>query len=220
MDEKVIDRLFSKTKIYYNGNIHANLMTKIHSKLLDISAERLFEHPEYLIQSTMSDFLNSHLRNTEFVAKTEVNAFGQKRIDVAVVHQEKDAPFVFYELKTYIKTREIIVKEKDIYQDIVKLAIKKKELPYCRAYMLIAGKTKVLKKALLVDKTLLLPEKFTNPSNRAIITHDLSFFEAQGVDISIIKKAKSVGIDKITISLSRWKNYDGMAVVTWRINRL
>lgn len=220
MEKNIIDKLFSSDELYFNDRIHANLTTKIQSVLLDRLAENLLEQAEYMVQATINDFLNSHLRNTIFSAITEVIAFAQKRIDNAVIYTETNSPLVFYEVKSFIKLRENRVKQKEIYQDILKLAIKKKELPYCEAYMLMAGRTEVLKKALVVDKSLILPDKFIDITNRTAITHDLTFFKDQNVNEALLKKAMTLKIKKISISPSRWSNYKGMAVLTWRINKI
>jgi len=219
MEQQIIDNLFSKEKLYFNENIHSNLTTKIQSVLLDRKAERLLDQAEYMVQATINDFLNNQLRNTAFSAVTEVNAFAQKRIDNAIIHTATNSQIVLYEVKSYIKSRENRVNDKSIYNDIVKLAIKKKELPYCEVYMLIAGRTKVLKQALVEEKTLQLPHKFLDLHNRSSITHDLAFFK-DNIEKTIFEKAVKDGIKRISISPSRWRNYEGMVVLTWRINKI
>lgn len=41
MDQELIDKLFSKSELWYNENIHKNLLSKILSVLVDRKAERL-----------------------------------------------------------------------------------------------------------------------------------------------------------------------------------
>lgn len=142
MEQAIIDKLFAKDKLWYNQNIHANLMSKIHSVLIDRKAERLLNQDEYKIQATINDFVSGHLRNTQFSASREWNY-----IDNVVLHTRLGAPMVLYEVKSFIKDHENSINIKDIFKDILKLAIKKKVYPYIEAYMLIVGKTKVPKDA-------------------------------------------------------------------------
>jgi hypothetical protein len=214
MDQELIDKLFSKSELWYNENIHKNLLSKILSVLVDRKAERLLNQDEYKVQSTINDFISSHLRNTPFSADRE-----WKYIDNAVIHTLSSAPMVLYEVKTFIKNHENNINPKSIFKDILKLAIKKKEYPYIEAYMLIAGKSKVPKNA-LENQVLQLPNKFTDIHNRSSVELELSFFEKLKIDKKTIENANKLKIDKVSVSPSRWRNYDGMCAISWRINKL
>jgi hypothetical protein len=220
MKRAIINKLFSREELHFNESIHSNLITKIISVLLDKKAEGLLEQSEYLVQDTINDYLVGHLRHTLFTGYKEVNAFGQKRIDNAVIQVQSKSPLVFYEVKSYIRSNENRVNSRLVYQDILKLAIKKKELPYTEAYLLLAGREKVIKKALVEDKTLLLPHKFDDRYNRSSNTFDIKFFISKHVEESIIRRATNDRIKKISLSPSRWRNYGGMAVITWRVNKV
>jgi hypothetical protein len=214
MEQERINKLFSKDELWYNENIHANLMSKIHSVLIDRKAERLLNQDEYTIQSTINDFISGHLRNTIFSTIREWNY-----IDNAVIHTNSAEPLVLYEVKSYIKSHENSINAKTIFKDILKLAIKKKEYPYIEAYMIIAGKTKVPRES-LKSGSLELPNKFEDATNRSSVEFDISYFESLKVEKSQLKKANKLKIDKVSISPSRWKNYDGMCAISWRINKL
>ena len=101
MEQEIINKLFSKDELWYNENIHANLMSKIHSVLIDRKAERLLNQDEYTIQSTINDFISGHLRNTIFSTIREWNY-----IDNVVIHTNSEEPLVLYEVKSYIKAHE------------------------------------------------------------------------------------------------------------------
>lgn len=126
---------------------------------------------------------------------------------------------VLYEIKTFIKKQEVRINKKAILQDVLKLAIKKKKYTSIEAYMLIAGKIEVIKPALISDH-LLLPNKFGDVYNRASMTLSLSRFKEVSVKEDLIDKAERLGIKTISISPSRWRQYDGMCVISWRINKL
>lgn len=211
MNQKILDELFSNKKLWYNENFHSPLMSKILSVLIDRNAERLLNQDEYKVQSTINDFICGHLRNTPFSADRE-----WKYIDNRVFHTASKEPMVLYEVKSFIKPHENRVDSRLIYKDILKLAIKKKEFPYIEAYMLIAGKSKVLSDAL--EKGVLLPNKFTNTKNRESKELSISIFEK--VDKKILGKARDLNIKKVSVSPSRWKNYDGMCAISWRINKI
>ena len=214
MDIITLNNLFSKNELWFNENIHSNLISKILSSLIDKKSEKILEQDEYFIQATINDYLIRQLSNTKFTSKREL-----ENIDITVIHTNKVEPIVLYEVKSYIKKSESKIKPKDIYKDILKLTIKKKELPYINAFMLIAGKTKVLKDA-FENKKLLIPDKFNNIKNRRAMVLNLEFFELQNLDAKLIEKARKLNIKQISISPSRWKNYDGMCVATWKINKI
>jgi hypothetical protein len=214
MDKKILNKLFSKDELWYNENIHANLVSKILSALIDKKAEKTLEQDEYFVQGRINDFITGHLRNTQFSTKRE-----NKSTDIAVILSDTEEPIILYEVKTYIKKHEIKINPKDIYKDILKLAIRKKEIPYINCYMLIAGKTKVSKDA-FDNNGLKLPNKFDNTNNRTAIELTLDFFESQKIESKLLEKAKKLKIKEISISPSRWKNYDGMCAITWKINKI
>jgi hypothetical protein len=214
MVQETIDKLFAKDELWYNENIHANLMSKIHSVLIDRKAERLLNQDEYKIQSTINDFISGHLRNTIFSTIREWNC-----IDNAVIHTKSCKPMVLYEVKSYIKAHENNINAKTIFKDILKLAIKKKEYPYIEAYMVIAGKAKVPKES-LNSGVLELPNKFDNVTNRSSFEHDISYFENLEIDGNYLNRAKELKIKKVSVSPSRWRNYDEMCAISWRINKL
>ena len=214
MEQAIIDRLFSKSELHYNENIHQRLFSKIHSVMIDRAAEGLLSQDEYLVQATINDFLSNHLRNTIFSTQRE-----WKYIDNAVIHSASEEPMVLYEVKSFIKPQENRVNVKLIFKDLLKLAIKKAEYPYIEAYMIIAGKTKVPKDA-LNDAKLELPNKFIDKHNRSSMIHDLQYFKNLRIKKRLIEQAKKLGVKKISISPSRWRNYDGMCTISWRINKL
>ncbi len=214
MVQETIDKLFAKDELWYNENIHANLMSKIHSVLIDRKAERLLNQDEYKIQSTINDFISGHLRNTIFSTIREWNY-----IDNAVIHTKSGKPMVLYEVKSYIKAHENNINAKTIFKDILKLAIKKKEYPYIEAYMVIAGKANVPKES-LNSGVLELPNKFDNVTNRSSFEHDISYFENLEIDGNYLNRAKELKIKKVSVSPSRWRNYDEMCAISWRINKL
>jgi hypothetical protein len=213
MDSIVLNNLYAKNELYYNENIHSNMISKILSVLIDKFAERLDEQDEYFIQAKINDFLNNQLRNSQFFAHRE-----WKNIDNVVSVKDSNEPLVLYEVKTYIKKSEKKINPNEIYKDILKLAIQKYEKPHLNAYMLIAGKTNVAKDA-FSKGALNLPNKFENIYNRNSIVHDIDFFMDKIKNSKLLEKAKKLNIKQISISPSRWKNYNGVCVLTWRINK-
>jgi hypothetical protein len=214
MNKRTLNRLFSQDELWYNENIHSNLMSKIHSVLIDRKAERLLNQDEYRVQSTINDFITGHLRNTPFSAVREWH-----NIDNVVIHNTSSEPMVIYEVKSFIKPHENTVNPKLIFKDILKLSLKKLEYPHIEAYMIIAGKSRVPKQA-LNSKTLLLPNKFIDGHNRSSITIELSYLEELRVEQRFIELANKHEITRISISPSRWRNYDGMCAISWRINKI
>lgn len=214
MEQIIIDKLFSKDELWYNENIHSNLISKILSVLIDRRAERLLAEDEYMVQATINNFITGHLRNVPFKTQRE-----WKFIDNAVLSAASDEPLVLYEVKSFIKPHENRISSKAIFKDILKLAIKKKEYPYIEAYMIIAGKSKVPKLA-LNNGELLLPNKFIDSKNRTSVELDISFFIGLKIEKKLLNEAQNLKIKQISISPSRWRNYDGMCAISWRINKL
>ncbi|MDD2200143.1 MAG: hypothetical protein PHE08_10500, partial [Bacteroidales bacterium] len=91
--------------------------------------------------------------------------------------------------------------------------------PYIEAYMIIAGKSKVPKLA-LNNGELLLPNKFIDSKNRTSVELDISFFIGLKIEKKLLNEAQNLKIKQISISPSRWRNYDGMCAISWRINKL
>jgi len=214
MEKEIINRLFSKDELWYNETIHSNLMSKILSVLIDRRAEGLLAEDEYMVQATINNFITGHLRNTPFRTQREWNF-----IDNSVLCVASEEPMVLYEVKSFIKTHENRIRPKAIFKDILKLAIKKNEYPYIEAYMIIAGKTKVPKDA-LNKGVLLLPNKFTDLKNRTSLELDISFFAGLKIEKRLLNEAQNLKIKQISISPSRWRNYDGMCAISWRINKI
>lgn len=214
MNERIINRLFSNEELWYNENIHSNLMSKIHSVLIDRKAERLLNQDEYSVQSTINDFISGQLRNTIFSSERE---WGQ--MDNVVIHSASNEPLVIYEVKTFIKAHENTIRPRTVFKDILKLSIKKLEYPHIEAYMVIAGKTRVPEQA-LNNGTLLLPNKFQDIHLRSSMSFDLSYFQQLGVDRNLLELAAEYEITNISISPSRWRNYDDMCALSWRINKI
>jgi hypothetical protein len=85
--------------------------------------------------------------------------------------------------------------------------------------MVIAGKAKVPKES-LNSGVLELPNKFDNVTNRSSFEHDISYFENLEIDGNYLNRAKELKIKKVSVSPSRWRNYDEMCAISWRINKL
>lgn len=214
MQQVIIDELFSKDKLWYNEKIHSNLLSKILSVLIDRRAENLLAEDEYMVQATINNYITGHLRNSPFRTQREWNF-----IDNAVLYTASEEPMVLYEVKSYIKPHEDRISPNTIFKDILKLAIKKKKFQYIEAYMIIAGKSKVPKDAFNKEE-LLLPNKFADLKNRASIELDISFFTELKIEKRLLKEADNFDIKQISISPSRWRNYDGMCAISWRINKV
>lgn len=214
MEQEIIDKLFSKDELWYNESIHSNLISKILSVLIDRRAEKLLAEDEYMVQATINNFITGHLRNTPFRTQRE-----WKLIDNAVLYTATEEPMVLYEVKSFIKPHENKISPKAIFKDILKLALKKKEYPQIEAYMIIAGKSKVPKDA-LNNRELLLPNKFTDLKNRTSVELDISFFAELKIEKRLLNEAQILKIKQISISPSRWRNYDGMCAISWRINKI
>lgn len=222
---EIYQNLFGKEKsnLWYNENIHNSLVAKIVSYLVSNQTEDNIDLNEDEIQSVSHKFLNHKLNNTEYRAKREPNAFDQKRLDNLVDHIKSDTAMVYYEIKTMIKSKENKLNPNSVYPDIIKLAIKKKEEPNCRVYFLLAGKEKVFKEAIEISKTVVLPNKFEDKYNRKSILLTIEFLKkeiTQKKFIGLIAKMEELGIKKISISPSRWKIFESMAVLTWKINKV
>lgn len=214
MEQVIIDNLFSKEELWYNESIHSNLLSKILSVLIDRRAEGLLAEDEYMVQATINNFIAGHLRNTPFRTQREWNF-----IDNAVLFTASEEPMVLYEVKSFIKPHENRISPKAIFKDILKLAIKKKEYPYIEAYMIVAGKSKVLKES-LNKGALLLPNKFIDLKNRTSIELGIECFAELKIEKRLLEEAKNYKIKHISVSPSRWRNYDGMCAISWRINKI
>ncbi len=212
MKQEILDRLFSKNHFHYNEKVHGRLISKIHARLLDKQAEGLLDQDEYMVQATINDFVGGQLRNTDFKARRE-----WKHIDNAVLHCEGDEPMVLYEVKTFIKNHENAVDVTKVFKDVLKLAIKRKEYPGVKTYLIIAGRTKVIKNA-FESNILNMPNKFKNPRNRSSLQYNIDYFEGLYIDNSLLEFARSLNLLTVLLRPSRWRHYDGMCSICWQID--
>lgn len=209
-----MNQLFSRDGLWFNENIHNNLMSKIFSFLTDIKSEDTLNQDEYIIQSIVDVFLSGKLRNTEYYARRE-----WRGIDNAVFSKAKEEPIVLYEIKSYIKPHEKNVSKKDIMKDIIKLAIKKREYGNIDAYILIAGNSKVIKNS-ISKFDINIGDKINNIKSRKSTSISMQDMSDARVEQKLLDKVADMGIKKISIRPSRWKNYGEMCVLTWRINKV
>ena len=222
----IYNELFGKEEpnLWYNEKIHNNLILMIHSYLNYKKASNFTDINEDGIQQEVQQLLKTRLTRSGFHSVREPNAFDQKRHDLLVLHSKSETPMVFYEIKTIIKEKEKEITPNLIYPDLIKLAIQKKMNPYCQVYFILAGKERVFKEAIDKAKTISLPNKFENKKSRASIRLSYEFLNEKVTHKQkhrkLLEKMKELNIEEISISPSRWKTFAGMAVITWKINRI
>jgi hypothetical protein len=118
---RVLKNIALKTELYYND------------KDFDIS--------EYDIQAFLSQFFKRNVHNTGYVTYRE--AFG--KFDCVIAKKETDSPAVLYELKTYVKPKEVLNRKsafKKIKSDFEKLKDGIQKYKSCRGFFILICKKK------------------------------------------------------------------------------
>lgn len=220
MQQKTIDKLFEENELWFNKEIHANLVTYIYGLLLTKLSEGIWGQDEYYVQEIIREFLHRKLTNTVFKSSREVPSFGQRRIDNSIVHKSSNEGLVYYEVKSFIKESEQSIQSKYVYKDIIKLALKKQVQPFCESYLLFAGRSEYIKNLIFTRGSIPLPHKYSDSKNKAAMKLHLNDFHRAEVDDVLINELKRNNIEIISISPSRFVDYQGISVFTWRINKV
>jgi DNA mismatch repair ATPase MutL len=178
------------------------------------------EITETSIQEEFNKLIAFKFNNTCFSGSTEPNAFGQKRLDYLISYVPTHEHLVFYEFKTVIKSNENSISERMVFPDLIKLALKKHDHKSCHSYFMLAGKTNVFKEA-INNEGLRLPNKFEDKFNKEKIV--LTIEQLRQVlnhnDFnSHLNELEDRKIKKISISPSRWKHFEGMSVLFFKMN--
>lgn len=220
MEQTIFDSLFSKEGLNYNESIHKNLVLNLCGILLKALSENQFKKDEYFIHDKIDTYLHRRLENTEFESVREIKPFGLKKIDNAIVLSSNNEGLVYYEVKSFIKKNEYKISPSKVYQDIIKLALTKKVQPECKAFLLFAGRTDYIKGIISSQKTFQLPSKYDDLNKSPMMELGIDLFKASNVEKSFVQEMEKTGIDKISISPSRWNDYEGISVLTWKINKI
>jgi hypothetical protein len=205
----------------YNENIHAKSASRILAYLVFNWAVDFTEITEASIQEEFDKLIRFKFNNTDFSGSTEPIAFGQKRLDYLIKHTPTDEHLVYYEFKTVIKPNENSITERTVFPDLIKLALKKHDHNNCHTYFMLAGKKKVFRDA-IENGNLRLPNKFENKysRNKIVLTVDELSQVLNHQDFNNhISELRNRGIIKISISPSRWKHFDGMSVLFFKLNK-
>lgn len=222
MKSEAYQLLFGKGEgqFNFNENIHAKTASRILSYLVFNLTEGFSDINEATIQNEFNRFLRIKFNNSSFSCSTEPIAFGQKRLDYLIKENRTDEHLVFYEFKTIIKPNENSITERMVFPDLIKLALKKHDIPDTHSYLMLVGKTNVFRDA-LNNEGLRLPNKFENKYNRdktvlsieqlrQVLNHE-TFNEH-------LNELENRQIKKISISPSRWNHFEGMSVLFFKMN--
>jgi len=204
----------------FNENIHANTASRILSYLVFNLTEGFSDINEASIQTEFNRFLRIKFNNSSFTCSIEPIAFGQKRLDYLIRHVPTHEHLVFYEFKTVIKSNENSITERMVFPDLIKLALKKHDHSDCHSYFMLAGKTSVFKEA-IKNEGLRLPNKFENKYSRdktVLSIEQLRQVLNNETFNDHFNELENRHIKKISISPSRWKHFESMSVLFFKMN--
>lgn len=208
-------------QLHFNENIHDKSASRILAYLVFNLAVDFTNISELSIQEEIDKLMQYKLNNTQYRATTEPSAFGQRRLDYLIMHSPTGEHLVYYEFKTAIKPHENTITERMVFPDLIKLAIKKHDHEDCKAYLLLAGKKNVFREA-IESGSVRLPNKYNDPNSREKVV--LSFDDLASILTHTdfenhLAQLKNRGIKKISISPSRWKDFEDMTVLTFKLNK-